>query len=161
MTTTTDERPPMRPARFAAQVAPRSPRAVLVPGAEGNQPAGAVPSAPRRGPRKCMFRLPMEEAEFFRARSSGSMRKLLIEWVARYGSDVPPASDMFNEHRAALGLPPVAPAARRDEGELVALQLSLQSAEVDAIDGLARERHVTRSAFLTEVVRLAKTVAAR
>ena len=106
-----------------------------------------------------MFRLPMEEAEFFRASSSGSMRKLLIEWVARYGNDVPSAPDVFNEHRAALGLPAVPHAARRDEGELVAVQLSLQSVEVDAIDRLAGERHLTRSAFLTEVVRIAKAAA--
>lgn len=161
MTSTTDERPRMRPARFAAQVTPPTPRPVVVPGPGGgdDQPETGAPPELRRGPRKCMFRLPMGEAAFFRSSSSGSMRKLLIEWVARYGSDVPSAPDVFNQHRAALGLPPVPPAARRDEGELVAVQLSFQSAEVDAIDRLAVERHLTRSAFLTEVVRLAKTAA--
>jgi hypothetical protein len=151
----------MRPARFAANVAPPPPGPVLVSDPVGN-PADARPAedgvAPaRRGPRKCMFRLPVEEAAFFRQHSTASMRKLLIEWVARFGAHVPGAADRFNEHRAALGLPPVPPAARRDEGELVSVQLSLQPAEVEAIDRLAAERHLTRSAFLTEVVRAART----
>jgi hypothetical protein len=108
-----------------------------------------------------MFRLPVDEARFFREQSDESMRKLLIEWVARFGEQVPPASDRFNQHRAALGLPPVAPPARRDEGELVPVQLSLQPLEVEAFDRLAADRHLTRSAFLTEVVRLAKALSDR
>jgi Ribbon-helix-helix protein, copG family len=147
----------MRPARFAAKVPP-PPTALPPPNPVEPDPQTAK-AAGRRGPRKCMFRLPTADAAYLRAQSVGSMRKLLIEWVAQYGQSVPVASNRFNEHRATLGLPPVQPPARRDEGELAPVQLSLQPAEVEAIDRLAAERNLTRSAFLTEVVRAAQSPA--
>jgi hypothetical protein len=139
MTTATDDAPRMRPARFAPKI---------------SAPPEAVVG--RGGLRKCMFRLPADDARYFRDHSAESMRKQLIEWVACHGPYVPPVADRFNEHRAVLGLPPVAPPARRDQGPLEPIQLSLQLGEIEVIDRLAEERHLSRSAFLTEVVRLAR-----